>query len=119
MSLKEEAVEYLLECKDAGEIVHRLNNIPDHLLDHNICLVAVRRNGYSLLLVPNHLKSRKICLEAVKTNKCALIFVPKKLVDYNMYLSTGVPFSYNVRFVEPYTEALVDNKYLQLLINTL
>ena len=52
------------------------------------CLAAVRKEGFSMLLVmPESLKTAEICLAAVQDNGLALEFVPDELKTMEMCLA--------------------------------
>jgi DNA gyrase subunit A len=56
-----------------------LKYVPAQLKTAELCLEAVKQNGKALEYVPNELKILELCLEAVKQNGWAIEYVPEKL----------------------------------------
>ena len=56
-----------------------LQYVPGNLRTEQLCLIAVKQNGFALQDVPKQLRTEQVCLEAVKQDGDALCFVPEHL----------------------------------------
>jgi hypothetical protein len=61
-----------------------LKLIPEELLDRELCLEAVKKDGMSLGYVPRKLRDRELCQEAVRQNGLSLKHIPELLRDREM-----------------------------------
>lgn len=69
-------------CLDAvRQDGYALSEVPEDLATEEIYVAAVRERGNSLLHVPERARSREICLEAVRQDGQALRHVPQNLQD--------------------------------------
>ena len=66
---------------------NNLEYISDKLKTPEICLAAVKQDGWQLQFVPDKLKTPEICLAAVKENGRALHFVPTELITPEICLA--------------------------------
>ena len=57
-----------------------LKFIPEKYRDYNICLEAVKQNGFALYYVPKELRTKELCEIAVQQNGYALEYVPDELI---------------------------------------
>ena len=64
----------------------KLKDVPRARRTEEICLEAVRQDGYALLYVPNSVQTEEICLESVKQNCDALVYVPEDKRTKEVYL---------------------------------
>jgi hypothetical protein len=78
--------DYKYTPQDIEDAKRSLLLISEDKRNKEICLLAVKSNGYSLEYVPDKLRDREICLEAVKSNGDCLYRVPEKLRDREMCL---------------------------------
>jgi hypothetical protein len=87
----------ILSKKIDQSVVYRLKENIN--VNKELCLEAVKQNGYSLVFVPWELRDKEICFEAVKKNGRALIFVPKEVKDREICLEAVKKNGYLLRFV--------------------
>lgn len=55
-----------------------LKKVPPHIIDYNLCLLAVRRSGFAIAHVPPTLLDDRLMVIAVKRDGMALDFIPHK-----------------------------------------
>jgi len=79
-ALSPEEAEALLVEGDDYAFAHVL----EELRTAELCLEAVKKNGYVLKFIPEELKTAELCLEAVKSNGYGLNYVPDKLKTAEM-----------------------------------
>jgi hypothetical protein len=87
ITTEEEALELLRQigdvlargCPVEEELILALGYIPEKLLTTELCLNAVKKNGWALRYVLKKLMTAEVCLEAVKKNGFAIDYVPEKL----------------------------------------
>jgi len=79
----EDALKYVPETlkptKQYNDNNEAFKHIPEDLKTVELCLEAVKQNGWELEFVPEDIKTAELCLEAVKQNGWALKFVPENL----------------------------------------
>lgn len=55
--------------------------VPEHLLNEDICMLAVTKRGHLLRHVPDKLKTKKMCMAAIESNAIAICYVPEQTDD--------------------------------------
>ena len=94
----------------------------DKIKDYDICLEAVKGNGFAIDNVPRKHRTYNLCLEAVKNNGRVLKYIPMKHRDYKMCLEAvkqnrhsiiHVPKKYKVK--DFYEEIVIENKNIDIM----
>ena len=67
-----------------GLMVYWINEVPDHLKTHELCIEVFEKYAWLLKYVPDHFKTQEICNEAVCNNSYALKYTPDKLKTQEM-----------------------------------
>ena len=55
-----------------------------------VCMEAVRNDGYALSYVPEEIKTAEMCIEAVKNSGTPLKYVPEEMRTLDMYIIDGI-----------------------------
>jgi hypothetical protein len=61
--------------------------VPDEIKTPELCIAAVKQNGFALEFVPKDLMTTEVCLAAVYRYGCALEYVPESLKSAEMCLA--------------------------------
>ena len=60
--------------------------MPEELITPEMCMEAVRNDGYALSYVPEELITAEMCMEAVKSNEIALKYIPEEFRTPEIYM---------------------------------
>ncbi|RHI75096.1 hypothetical protein DW158_09875 [Parabacteroides merdae] len=69
----------MIACKACGLALEHVVNKEPRLVDYNLCMEAVKSNGYALKWVKRAWKDRPMCYAAVANNYNAYKFVPRNM----------------------------------------
>ena len=90
--------------------------MPEELITPEMCMEAVRNDGYALSYVPEEIKTAEMCMEAVKNSGTALEYVPEEFKTPEMCMEAvrndGYALSYvpeEIKTAEMCMEAVKSN----------
>ena len=66
---------------------YELRHVPEELRTYELCLTSVKTRGLAIESVPKELRTPELCLAAVKNNGYALRHVPEELRTYELCLT--------------------------------
>ena len=75
----------LVKTKDYAFAAFKV--MPEKLIDREMCLAAVKSEGYAIKYVPEKFKDCEMCQEAVKREGVALEYIPENFCDREMCLT--------------------------------
>ena len=90
-----------------------LELVPEHMKTYEICFVAVCNRGGTLRYVPENKITPQLCLEAVRTSGYALLFVPWRMMTPELCLAAVQYHGSALMFVPEYllTDEIIETAF--------
>jgi len=60
----------------------------DDMKTEEICLEAVKDDGWNIKFIPEHMRTEKICLIAIRRDINTYRYIPENIINMNLYLNS-------------------------------